>query len=60
MAPSLIVTRVLAWAVPLSAGFDVILSVAELPVSETSAMLRSGAVLSSVRFSVAVPVLPAR
>ena len=29
-------------------------------MSETSAMLTAGAVLSSVRLSVAVPVLPAR
>ena len=45
---------------PLIAGFEVMLSVAELPVSETSAMLTAGAALSSVKLSVAVPVLPAR
>ena len=37
-----------------------ILSLAETPVSETSAMLTAGAVLSSVKLSAAVPVLPAR
>ena len=45
---------------PLIAGFEVILSVAELPVSETRPMLTAGAVLSSVKLSVAVTVLPAR
>ena len=36
-----------------------ILSVEEVPVSETSAMLTVGAVLSSVKASGAVPVTPA-
>ena len=54
------VTTVLAWPAPLIAGFDVIPSLAEPPVSETSAMLTAGGVLSSVKLSVAVPVLPAR
>ena len=58
--PSLIVTTALAWPVPLIAGFEVIPSLAELPVSETRPMLSAGAVLSSVKLSVAVPVLPAR
>ena len=57
--PSLIVTAVLAWPVPFIAGFDVIRSVAEIPVSDARAMLTTGAVLSSVKFSVALPVLPA-
>ena len=35
-------------------------SLAETPVSAASAMLTAGAVLSSVKLSVAVPVLPAR
>ena len=44
----------------MTAGFDVILSVAELPVSEANPMLTAGAVLSSVKLSVAVVVvLPA-
>ena len=44
---------------PLIVGFEVIPSLAEPPVSETRAMLSAGAVLSSVKLSVAVPVLPA-
>src|SRR5689334_5388709 len=43
---------------PLIAGFAVIASPAELPVSDTSAMLSTGAVLSSVKLSVVVPLLP--
>ena len=57
--PSLIVTSVLAWPTPLTAGFDVMLSLDELPSSESRAMLSAGAILSSVKLSVAVPVLPA-
>ncbi len=56
--PSLMVTRVLACPVPLIAGLEVILSVDELPVSATSATLTTGAELSSVKLSVAVPMLP--
>jgi hypothetical protein len=59
VAPSLMVTTVLASPVPMTPGFEVILSVAELPVSEANAILTAGAVLSSVKLSVAVVVTPA-
>src|SRR5438309_2111183 len=36
------ITTVLAWPIPLIVGFDVIPSLAELPVSDTSAMLTTG------------------
>ena len=57
---SLTVTPVLASPWPWTAGFDVILSVDQLPVSETRAMLTIGFVLSRVKFNVAVLVSPAK
>src|SRR3954451_20410894 len=58
--PSLMVTRVLASPNPVTVGPEVILPVDELPAPEARAMLSAGAVLSSVKLSVTVPVLPAR
>ena len=60
LAPLLTVTVLLASAVPVSAALLVLWSVDELPVSETSAAVSTGATVSRVKPSVADPVLPAR
>src|SRR5262249_16004472 len=44
---------------PLSAAFDVILSLADAPVSFARVSVTVGAVVSSVKVSEALPVLPA-
>ena len=55
---TLVVLRSADDPVPLIAELDVILSVGKAPVSSTSAMAMAGGVLSSVKLSVAVAVLP--
>src|SRR5450759_2504503 len=59
LEPSLIVTTALASPVPLSAAFDVILSVDDEPVSLVRPAVTVGAVASSVNTSEAEPVFPA-
>ena len=59
VAPSVKVTTVLAAPVPLSAGFEVILSLDDEPVSLERAAVTVGATVSSVNVSDAMPVLPA-
>ncbi len=55
----MMVTTVLASPVPLIVGFEVIPSLAELPVSDTSAMLTTGFFLSRPPPGFPFPVLPA-
>src|SRR5262249_15325245 len=58
--PSLIVTVAFWSPEPLIVGLLVIPSLADAPVSLTSATVTAGAVISSVKLSAAEPVLPAR
>src|ERR1700682_4101012 len=58
VVPSFSVTTALASPDPVSASFDVILSAGDAPVSVTRLSATTGAVVSSVKVSDAVPVLP--
>ena len=59
-APSMLISTAAPGSpMPDSAGLEVIRSVAEIPVSDTSATLTTGATLSTVKVNEAVPVLPA-